>query len=76
MATGARISRKALPPESRLFSVIFPFVSKTRQALQGRVLTKPPPIDPEIRRELIEGYKEDIQKLQELIGRDLSGWLR
>ena len=65
-----------LPPRSRIFSSTFPFASRTRQALQGRVLAKPPPVDPEVRRALLEGYKEDIWKLQELIGRDLSRWLR
>jgi hypothetical protein len=64
-------ARKIFPPKSALF----PFVSKTRQAVQSRILTKPPPIDPEIRKGLIEGSREDILKLQELIGRDLSGWL-
>jgi hypothetical protein len=35
-----------------------------------------PPLPPEVRRELVEGYREDVEKLQGLIGRDLSGWLR
>ena len=33
-------------------------------------------IDPELREELTHSYKEDILKLQDLIGRDLSTWLR
>jgi hypothetical protein len=72
MDTTVGVLRKVFPPTSR----IFPFVSKARQAVQGRVLTEPPPIDPEIRRELIKGYREEILKLQELIGRDLSRWLQ
>lgn len=76
MAAGARVSRKVLPPGSRMFSNTFPLASRTRQALQDRILTKPLPIDPEVRMELIDGYREDIYRLQELIGRDLSGWLR
>ena len=64
--------RRTFSPTSR----IFPYVSKTRQAVQGRVFTVPPPVDPEIRRELVQGYREDILQLQELIGRDLSTWLR
>jgi hypothetical protein len=63
--------RKVFSPTSS----IFPFVSKTRQAVQSRILTEPPLIDSEIRRELIEGYEEDILKLHELIGQDLSVWL-
>jgi hypothetical protein len=66
------VLRKALPPTSG----ILPLAFKVRRAVQSRVLTEPPPIDPELREELLEGYKEDILRLQELIGRDLSIWLR
>jgi len=49
---------------------------KVRQIVNRRLLTQdPPPLDPELRAELIEGYREDILRLQELIGRDLSIWL-
>jgi hypothetical protein len=34
-----------------------------------------PPLPEEIRKELTEAYREDILKLEGLIGRDLSGWL-
>ncbi len=35
------------------------------------------PLDPEIRKRLIEEvYKEDILKLQHLLNRDLSNWLK
>jgi hypothetical protein len=53
-----------------------PLAFEMRRAVQSRVLTEPPPIDPELREELIEGYKDDILRLQDLIGRDLSIWLR
>jgi hypothetical protein len=43
--------------------------------LRGRGLVKPPPLDPDVRAELIQIYREDILKLQGLIHRDLSGWL-
>jgi hypothetical protein len=66
------VLRKVLPPTSR----ILPLAFKMRRVVQSRVLTEPPPIDPELREELVEGYKEDILRLQELIGRDLSMWLR
>jgi hypothetical protein len=39
-------------------------------------LTKAPPLRQEVRRELIEVFQQDILKLQDLIGRDLSGWLQ
>jgi hypothetical protein len=65
------ILQKVLAPKSS----ILPLAFEMRRVVQSRVLTKPPPIDPEIRKGLIEGYREDILKLQELIGRDLSAWL-
>ena len=43
--------------------------------LQNRLLVKPP-FPAEVRRNLTEAYREDVVKLQELIGRDLSAWLR
>jgi hypothetical protein len=43
--------------------------------LQNRNLSKAPPMPEETRMELIEAYREDVLKLQDLIGRDLSGWL-
>jgi hypothetical protein len=52
---------------------------KTRKRLsvnlQNRNLTKAPPMPQEARAELIEAYREDVERLQELIGRDLSRWL-
>ena len=44
-------------------------------ALRERTLVKPQ-MPAEVRRQLIELYKEDVLKLQELIGRDLSKWLQ
>ncbi len=34
-----------------------------------------PPLRPETRARLVEGYREDIRQLERLIGRDLSHWL-
>jgi hypothetical protein len=48
---------------------------RARRSLQRQIFTEPPPIDPAIRAELIRGYREDVLKLQELLGRDLSSWL-
>ncbi len=42
--------------------------------VKDRNLAKPQ-LTPEVRRQLIEVYREDISKLQDLIDRDLSGWL-
>ncbi len=49
---------------------------RIRAGLQNRNLVERPPLAPEIRRDLIELYREDILKLEDLIGRDLSGWLK
>jgi hypothetical protein len=43
--------------------------------LKDRNLIKPPPLTPRVRRQLVEVYRGDILRLQELIDRDLSSWL-
>ncbi len=50
-------------------------LSKAFDDLKTRNLVAPPPVQPEVRRRLIGVYREDILKLQELIQRDVSGWL-
>jgi Sulfotransferase domain len=50
-------------------------LSKAFDDLKTRNLVEPPPLQPEVRRQLISVYREDILKLQDLIHRDLSGWL-
>ena len=57
-------------------SKVYPLLSKMRHGVQSRIVAKPPALDPKTRAELIGGYREDILKLQELIGRDLSTWLK
>ncbi|MDQ3862200.1 MAG: sulfotransferase domain-containing protein, partial [Actinomycetota bacterium] len=42
--------------------------------LKNRNLVKPQ-LSPELRLEMTEMYREEIVKLEDLIGRDLSGWL-
>jgi hypothetical protein len=49
--------------------------ARLRGYVKSRFLAKPPPFPPEVRRQLTYSYKEDILRLQELIGRDLSVWL-
>ena len=44
--------------------------------LKKRNLQEPPPLTPEVRQKLIEAYREDILKLQSLLRRDLSNWLK
>jgi hypothetical protein len=50
-------------------------LSRTFDDLKTRNLTGPPAIQPEVRQHLVEIYREDILQVQELIRRDLSGWL-
>lgn len=49
--------------------------SRAMQKLQETNLAKPP-FPPELRAELVEAYRDDIGKLQSLIGRDLTHWLK
>lgn len=50
-------------------------LSQAFDSLKTRNLVVPPPVHPEVRRRLIEVYREDVLQLQDLIRRDLSGWL-
>lgn len=50
-------------------------VEGSLNTLRNRNLVKPP-FPQEVRQDLIEGYREDISKLETLLGRDLSSWLR
>lgn len=61
---------KRLIPKS-LYQPIY----QTYIVLRKRNLAKQPPLSPNIRKQLIELYHEDILKLQDLILRDLSKWL-
>jgi hypothetical protein len=70
--TVAKTLKKIVPPASRTY----PLASKMRQHVQGQIVSKPPQMNPEIRSELLEGYRRDILKLQELTGLDPSVWLK
>jgi hypothetical protein len=50
-------------------------LSKAFDDLKTRNLAEPPPVQSKVRRQLIGVYREDILQVQELIHRDLSGWL-
>jgi hypothetical protein len=43
--------------------------------LRSQNLVKPPQLLPEVREQLIQEYREDVLRLQDLIQRDLSKWL-
>lgn len=68
----AKSALKALIPEKprrRMYRLVL-------NGVQRRNLAKAPPLSPEMRQELIEAYREDVLDLQDLIGKDLSGWLK
>jgi hypothetical protein len=63
-----------------IFKLLFP--KELRQQLHQNILTKlknqnlvKPKLSPELHRELMQLYRDDILQLQELIQQDLSGWL-
>jgi hypothetical protein len=63
-----------------LKSAVKPFVPEVARlrlvtSLRNHNLSRPSPLSPRIRGRLIENYREDILRLETLIGRDLSGWL-
>jgi Sulfotransferase family len=63
-----------------LKSVIKPFLpgglrQRLTANLRNRNRADVPPMPESIRAELTDAYREDLLKLQGLIGRDLSGWL-
>ncbi len=76
----SRAFERFLRRPSPLKTALEPFISSTRREamrsrLQERNRTPPPPLPEDVRADLTEGYREDVLMLQELIGRDLSGWL-
>jgi hypothetical protein len=44
--------------------------------LQRRGLRKAPPVSPQTRQALLAYYREDTLRLQDLLQRDLSAWLK
>lgn len=60
-----------------VLSLFIPF--SLRQEIRASLVKKniqQAKLSPEVRQQLIEVYRYDIAKLQELIGRDLSSWLQ
>lgn len=57
---------------------LFPQVLRQRisESLRSQYLVEAPPLAPEVRRELLEAYRDDVLRLESLIERDLSEWLK
>jgi hypothetical protein len=49
---------------------------RIKEKLVHSTLTKPAPLAPELRQQLAGVFREDVLQLQDLLGRDLSRWLR
>lgn len=62
-----RVAKTLLPAEFR---------QRLKERLVSSNLAKPAPLAPEVRQQLVEVFRADILRLQELLGRDLSAWLR
>jgi hypothetical protein len=84
-------SRMVRTPRNEFWSTVMVKPSRTRTFLKQMLptaLREPvsqrlheratfqPPLLPEVRAKLVAGYREDILRLQDLLGRDLSGWLK
>ena len=68
------VVRKIIPPTSKVYREDTLGLHKIVQ--KRALIDESPPLDPELRAELIGFYREDILKLEDLIGQDLSLWLR
>ncbi|MEQ9355245.1 sulfotransferase [Coleofasciculus chthonoplastes] len=71
---------QVLDPRNSTSTFLRKFVSpELRKSVKSRLLNlnrRPkPPLLPEVRKQLIEEYREDILKLQELLDKDLTSWL-
>lgn len=64
------------PLKNRLKPLVPPPVRRhVARFLHKANLTTPPLLDPQLRRQLTERYRDDIRRLETLIERDLSAWL-
>lgn len=64
---------QSLNPVKPVFKLFLP--AMLSHYIKKQTFVKPPSLSPELRRQLIEVYREDILKLQYLIQYDLSKWL-
>jgi hypothetical protein len=51
-------------------------IHSLRDKMENINRTVLPPMNPETRQYLTDYFREDILKTEELIGKDLSGWLK
>ena len=75
-----KVLHKLLKEQNPIKSILKPLLSsQLRQGIKANLInlniSKRPQLQPKVREQFIEKYREDILKLQELIQRDLSTWL-
>ncbi len=63
------------PIKAKLQQMIPIVLVRTVKTIRDRNLDKPPPLPFEMRQQLIEVYRQDIEKLEDLLQQDLSKWL-
>lgn len=72
----SRLMTREHPIKSLLKPLIPPAVRQKIRSKLGKANMQRVGMDPQTRQALIETYREDIVRLQDLLGRDLSGWLK
>lgn len=70
-----RFLTQSHPLKQALQTLVPASLARSGIAALKRLNLARPRLDPALRRSLTEGYRDDILRLQELIGRDLSHWL-
>lgn len=69
------LGRKGSPVRRVLRRVVPRPVKGRVLGLTDRVLRREVSLAPEVRRDLVEGYRDDLRELERRTGRDLSAWL-
>ncbi len=77
--TRSRLLDRVLAPQfpaRTLLRTLFPaFSRRAKYRLLNLNVKNPPPMAPRTRAHLSDVFREDIERLEELVGRDLSHWL-
>ncbi|MCH9052119.1 MAG: hypothetical protein IIA72_13735 [Proteobacteria bacterium] len=77
---GSELARKALYDPWIVKTARLALPRSVRSALRANVVNRSsseaPPLSPQTRLDLVECYRYEIAQLQDMIGRDLSHWLR
>lgn len=69
-----RLLARPLPGRRKLIRRWPGWMRSFRTRISQKNVTAPPPMDPETRARLTEVFRPEIERLEELLNRDLSGW--